>query len=153
MVKDITCDVFDCEPDVIIHQANCQNTMGTGIAKTLKDKWPEVYEADCYAKQKNQNKLGNISIADINDNNTSVLNVLNCYSQFYYGRDKRYTDYEAFSKCLEKVREFCETANIKVIAAPNRMGCMNASGDWRIIRPMFDVTFENCKFDVLICKI
>lgn len=32
--------------DVIIHGCNCQNTMGAGIAKSIKKQFPAAYDAD-----------------------------------------------------------------------------------------------------------
>lgn len=31
----------------IAHQANCFNTMGSGVALAIKNAFPEAYEADC----------------------------------------------------------------------------------------------------------
>ena len=33
--------------DVIIHGCNCFCTMGAGIAKAIKARFPEAYQADC----------------------------------------------------------------------------------------------------------
>jgi O-acetyl-ADP-ribose deacetylase (regulator of RNase III) len=32
--------------DVVIHGCNCSCTMGAGIAKSIKDQFPEAYQAD-----------------------------------------------------------------------------------------------------------
>ncbi len=152
MVKDIKCDIFLSGADILIQQANCQNTMMSGIAKALRYKWPEVYEADCLAKQGNYNKLGAISIATTKDPTSTVKFVINCYSQEFYGHDRRHTNYEALINALEKVRSFCLANSVKTIAAPYKMASNQAGGDWRVVRPMFDVVFENCSFDVLICN-
>ena len=29
--------------DIIVHQVNCQKVMGSGIAKQIRDRWPEVF--------------------------------------------------------------------------------------------------------------
>jgi len=39
------------ELDVIIHGCNCFNTMGAGIAKLIKSRWPEAYQADLSTKR------------------------------------------------------------------------------------------------------
>lgn len=46
MIKHLNCDVFDSDVDVIIQQNNCFQTHGAGIAKLIKDKFPEVYKND-----------------------------------------------------------------------------------------------------------
>ncbi|MGJ4995019.1 hypothetical protein ACQR0Z_11425 [Bradyrhizobium sp. HKCCYLS3077] len=37
---------LDGHIDVIVHGCNCQCTMGAGIAKSIKDIFPEAYAAD-----------------------------------------------------------------------------------------------------------
>lgn len=150
MIKDIKCDIFKCNAEIILQQANCQNTMASGIAKVLRDKWSKVYDVDCLAKAGNYNKLGQISIAKIDD--PVFKYVINCYSQEFYGHDQRYTNYEALFSALEKVEKFCRKNQIKIVAAPYKMAANLSGGDWRIVRPIFEVVFEKSPFDVLICN-
>lgn len=155
MIKDIKCDLFQSSSQVIIHQANCWNTQGSGVAKTFRALYPEIYIEDCKTARGDVTKLGKISIASLNNNQYSHKYGINCYSQYYYGHGTRHTNYEAFVKCLCEVKLFVEDImkgeNISVISAPFKMGCALGGGDWRIVRPMFDSVFENCSFDVLIC--
>ena len=51
------------EFDLIIHGCNCFCTMGAGIAKTIKQKFPEAYEADLKTEKGDKAKLGTISWA------------------------------------------------------------------------------------------
>ena len=45
------------EFDVIVHGCNCQNTMGSGIAKEMRARYPGVYQADCIATQQWKNPV------------------------------------------------------------------------------------------------
>ena len=47
--------------DVIVHGCNCMCTMGAGIAKQIKQKFPEAYRVDCQTKKGDRSKLGTIS--------------------------------------------------------------------------------------------
>ena len=38
-------DMFSSAADVLCHQVNCMGRMGSGIAKTVREKFPNVYEA------------------------------------------------------------------------------------------------------------
>ena len=49
--------------DVIIHGCNCFCTMGAGIARSIKECFPEAYEADCKTKRGKLSKLGSLSFA------------------------------------------------------------------------------------------
>ena len=48
--------------EVIGHQANCQNTFGSGIARTIREMYPDAYKADCDAAIEKVNTLGRFSI-------------------------------------------------------------------------------------------
>ena len=48
--------------DVVVHGCNCRHTMGAGIAKQIRERWPEAWHADQRVKDP---KLGGISIAVI----------------------------------------------------------------------------------------
>ena len=51
--------------DVIVHGCNCQCTMGAGIAKAIKEAFPEALEADKGTTKGDRNKLGTLSTASI----------------------------------------------------------------------------------------
>ena len=68
-MKKITGDLIklalEGEFDVIVHGCNCFCTMGAGIAKTIKQKFPAAYEADLQTVNGDKSKLGQISWANI----------------------------------------------------------------------------------------
>lgn len=35
-------DITTIDEGVILHQVNCQNAMGSGVAKALFSKWPQI---------------------------------------------------------------------------------------------------------------
>ena len=74
--------------------------------------------------------------------------IANLCGQDDYGRDKRYTDYEALQKCFDNVYYFCETNNINRIALPYKMGCGLGGGDWNVVMSLLAYTFGNGKIDV-----
>lgn len=69
------------EFDVIVHGANCFCTMGAGIARQIRDQFPEAYAADCATVKGDRTKLGTYSAVKIGE-----LTVVNAYTQYYYGR-------------------------------------------------------------------
>lgn len=42
MIKHIKGDIFQSSADVILHQVNCQGVMGSGVAKQVREKYPDV---------------------------------------------------------------------------------------------------------------
>lgn len=154
MIEEIPADIFEelrksKVPTAMVHQANCFCTMGSGIAKPVREQFPEVYEADCRTKKGDEKKLGEVSFAPIADDKV----IFNLYGQYRYGRDKRYTNYEAVFSGLEKVRIACEAGGIEEILIPYKMSSNQAGGDWRIVEMMIRVVFETFTGDVYICNL
>lgn len=43
MIKIIEGNLLEASEDIIGHQVNCQSVMGSGIAKSIRDKYSELY--------------------------------------------------------------------------------------------------------------
>ena len=44
MIHYVKGNLLDSDCDYICHQVNCQGVMGSGIAKQIRERWPEVYK-------------------------------------------------------------------------------------------------------------
>jgi O-acetyl-ADP-ribose deacetylase (regulator of RNase III) len=66
----------------IAHGCNCFHTMGAGVAKAIKDKWPELYEIDLETLYGYKGKLGTVSYCALPEG----IWGFNLYTQFNYGR-------------------------------------------------------------------
>ena len=44
MIKIFDGDILNASEYILAHQVNCMGIMGSGIAKQIKDKYPEVFE-------------------------------------------------------------------------------------------------------------
>ena len=129
--------------------------MGAGLAKQIRNAYPEVYREYKYKCSNGEAKLGDIQPVLTSDNRICV----NLFAQYSYGTDRVYTNYEAFGECLKKLRDFvCLSAiNIRMklskhneLAFPMYIGCGLAGGDWNVIYMMLE-KFSNIK-DVVIVK-
>ncbi len=88
--------------DAAIHGCNCFNTMNSGVAKSIKDAFPEVEEADRKTKKGSYNKLGTYTSAILP--NPLGFKIYNLYSQYNYGYDKKvYANKIAIQLGLEKI--------------------------------------------------
>ena len=45
MIHHVKGNLLDSNCDYICHQVNCQGVMNSGVAKQIREKWPEVYES------------------------------------------------------------------------------------------------------------
>ena len=119
MFKIITGDLIKMaknnEFDIIAHGCNCFHMMGAGIAKTIREEFPEAYEADLKTAAESYNKLGTISIAK----SSNGVYIVNAYTQFTPGADARYN---ALSVCLEKIFYFSNKWKLKRLGLP-LIGC------------------------------
>ena len=148
MIIEREMNIFDCDAQAIIHQANCQNTMGSGIAKQIRAKYPEAYEADCKTTAGDINKLGKFSWVQAHDGKF----IYNCYSQFRYGRETRHTNYEAMYTGLSSIKNHAESKNLTRLSLPHNMGCMLGGGSWHIVRAIIEEVFDQSNTLLYICK-
>ena len=91
----------DGEFDAIVHGCNCFTTMGSGIARQLRDTYPEVYEVDCETVRGDKSKLGSFSLAL--PTTERKFAIFNAYTQFGFnsgGANEDVFEYEAFERFL-----------------------------------------------------
>jgi O-acetyl-ADP-ribose deacetylase (regulator of RNase III) len=87
----------------IMHGCNCFNTMGGGIARTIKLMFPEAYEADCETVSGDKSKLGLFTVADVARDEKGQLvqfTIINAYTQYDTSGWKDVFEYEAFEHAL-----------------------------------------------------
>ena len=140
-------NILDSGADIICHQVNCQGKMNSGVAKAIREKWPEVYikymesneiiwdKAHEHGRMIWNHMLGQIQVVFIADKKTMA--VVNMFAQENYGYDKRrYTSYDAFWSCLGEIKR---TINPGLrIAFPARIGCVRGGANWNVILTMIE---------------
>lgn len=156
MIKIVNCDVFKSGADFVLHQVNCQGVMGSGIAKQVREKYPEVYSAYVTLCNKYLDNtkalLGKVQyVPTRNDSKENLSGIVNLFAQDRFGYDgKCYTDYQALRECLEKVKRRVNSG--ESIAIPYLMGCHRGGGDWNVVYDIIQQIFNDDSIDVLICK-
>lgn len=136
-------DVFLEQGDALIHCCNCQKTFGSGIAREIKERLPEAYQADCESPS---NPLGGTSSARIYLRSAAeaVFNtkvVFNLYGQEFYGTNRRHVNYGALSNALSLARyeiSCMDVAGIPTVVVPYRMASDRAGGDWDVVRELIE---------------
>lgn len=126
--------------DVVLHGCNCQNIMGSGVARYLRSKYPKIYDADTEAFRNGKVALGNYSKWYNEDINTVFINA---YTQFNMrGRYKGVpdVDYTAIEKVLKKINLEYKGLTIGMPL----IGCGLAGGNWKIVKN----TIQNTLVDV-----
>jgi O-acetyl-ADP-ribose deacetylase (regulator of RNase III) len=132
-MKTIKGNIIHAKEDLVIHGCNCFCTMNSGVAKSIRERWPEALTADKRSEKGDINKLGTYTMVKV----SPLKYVVNAYTQFNFGRDKVYLDYEALERVLEKINlGFYYGLSV---ALP-RIGCGLAGGDWEKVKPIIEKT-------------
>jgi len=127
--------------EVIIHGCNCFNTMGSGIAKQIKDRYPSAYKIDCMTEKGNLKKLGWYTSSLQTVNNTDFV-IINAYTQYNFtGRKvgKIDVDYDAIRKVMRKINIVFKGCRIGY----PMIGAGLAGGDWGIISKIIEEELIN----------
>jgi O-acetyl-ADP-ribose deacetylase (regulator of RNase III) len=92
------------EFDIIVHGCNCRNTMGSGIAKEIRERYPVAFNADLHYISDGVSKLGNYSEARVYGEGRTLFTIVNAYTQLnYLPRGVDHFDYESFKLILRKL--------------------------------------------------
>lgn len=135
-------DISKVTSGVIVHGCNAQGVMGSGVAKQLRSKYPEIfdhYTGHLRSKQELGNDpMGSIAFSEVNRNGNDFI-IANCITQRFYGRDgAKYVSYEALKKCLDTLAMFKQPIHV-----PYLVGAGLGGGDEKLILEMFTKTLYN----------
>lgn len=144
-------DILTGNYPIFCHQVNCQGDMGAGLAKQIKEKYPEVYEeyhAD--ALEGGSDYLGAILPVTTKDGRICI----NMYAQDRYGKKGHFTNYDAFKECLDNIHDFLWVIRdpSRTVAFPYGIGCGLGGGDWNIIHGLLSNFAIDVKQDVVIVR-
>lgn len=131
--------------DYAIHCCNAQMTMGSGIAKQVKERYPIAYKhyIDSFTGYTTRDTmLGEVSCGD---------RIINLIGQRDFGYDgKRYLNYGAIVRGFNEIIEEWGYEGA-VFGFPYLFGCDRAGGDWDIMMELIEFCFEG--FEVKIYKL
>lgn len=151
MVKKFNGNILDSGADIICHQVNCQGVMGAGLAKQIRQRWPQAYED--YIKfcghSSPYDKLGEVRLTEV----TLGKYIAHIFAQLNYGRRNLcYTDYDALNCGFEYLAKFQHDTGVRV-AFPYGIGCGLAGGDWNVVKSKIEAYFGNDYADCEIWKL
>jgi O-acetyl-ADP-ribose deacetylase (regulator of RNase III) len=132
---------------IVIQGCNAQGAMNSGLAKNIRDKWPEIFVP--YSNFINKNKGKNImgEIIPFASSSPPFAIIMNCITQEFYGRDHntKYVSYEAIDKAFRNVYAWIkESRHLQEDLCINYplIGAGLANGDWAIISAIIDKVAE-----------
>lgn len=116
---------------VLVQQVNCQAVMGAGLAKAIKQVWPQVYNdymAFCNSMPDQHARLGHIQTSVVGDQQF----ICNVFGQLRYGRHGHYTNERALLYCISRIIKHAEHSSLPVYI-PYGIGSGLAGGDRHLI--------------------
>lgn len=122
--------------DVAVHGCNCQHIMGAGIAKQIRERWPEAYDIDEVAFRHGRRLLGSTSDTMARRRNHTFW-IVNAYTQ---PRPGPCVDYAAIATAFLDVKE---NHGERRIAYP-KIGAGLGGGDWSLIAKIIDAALAGC---------
>ncbi len=142
-------DAFDKrEVDVIGHVVNCQGVMGSGIARSIRERYPLVYEnyVEFYYHFRDRVDILGCGQPVYLSGEKCVWNL---FAQLNYGSNTRDLNYGAMGKALMEMVDELDIDS--KIGFPFKMGSDRAKGDWNIVLEMIEFYFKD--HDVTIYKL
>lgn len=108
MLQRLTGNLIDLaeegEFNVIVHGCNCHHTMGSGIAREIRERYPQAYAADLTTPKSDRSKLGTYVAAEAED-----FIIINAYTQYdFMPRGQDHFEYDAFQKILDDLVDRAE---------------------------------------------
>ena len=124
------------EFDIVVHGVNCFNTMGGGIAKEIRARYPAVAAVDSLTDRGDYNKLGNWTTAAAfpADGSKNYFTIINAYTQYNMSTGEDVFEYEAFALILRKLIH--TSGNLRIGLPYIGMGL--AGGNKDIIIPIIE---------------
>lgn len=130
--------------DFICHQVNCQGVMGKGLAKQIRDKYPQHYQdyikiCESYKTCKSF-LLGHGFVTNVDNQK-----IIGLFAQLNYGTNKCQTSYNDLELCFTNLCAYIDENydNTVRVAIPYLLGCGLAGGSWDEVYHIINLVFLN----------
>ncbi len=87
--------------DIVVQGCNCFNTMGGGIAREIRERYPVAASVDMETVNGDYRKLGTWTECDAGE--TNRFTIVNAYTQYNMSQGTDVFEYTAFQLILEKL--------------------------------------------------
>ncbi len=135
--------------DVVVQGCNCFCRMNSGLAKEIRARYPQVYEADTrFVPIDPAGRLGKFSVAKCVYKDKDYFRVVNAYTQYRYASypGEIVINYEALRACFSGIASIYGNSRI----AYPKIGAGLAGGDWNIIADIIDEELKECDHTLIV---
>ena len=138
MIQVFKGDVLKVNTGIIVHGCNCQGVMGSGIARSIREQFPKVFEVYRDRFEREGLALGNIESIEVGPSKF----IVNANTQHLYGIGERRVSYDAIAECFEKVNKLAfhieDSLGVALPVVFPAIGAGLGGGDWEIIERIID---------------
>ena len=135
-IQYINGDLFSTEYRHILHACNSKGVMGSGVAKTVRARYPKAYEEYTLWCSRGF-RLGTSLLVDCGDKT-----IINAVTQQNYGKvaeqtgpnPVRYISYDAVAEIFTELEQLIPNATI----AMPQIGASLGGGDWSVIAAIIE---------------
>lgn len=132
----------EVQTGIILQQVNCRGVMRSGIAKSIKEKWPIVEEQYLeifthLSLPEAHRLLGEFQLIEV----APQRYVVNIFGQNFYGRDgARYTSYDALDRALFSLANtIAKDVRLSFLSIHHPLiGCGLGGGNWDIVKAIIE---------------
>lgn len=93
------------EFDIVVQGCNCFNTMGGGIAREIRQRFPSAAEVDAATIRGSYHKLGSWTHSIVGDAGKRFT-IINAYTQYNMSTGQDVFEYAAFELILQKLAHY-----------------------------------------------
>lgn len=137
-IQYIVGDLFDTDCCIIAHGCNAQGVMGSGVARIVRDWYPEAYEDYRRIADSEGLQLGRVYVTM-----SKTKLIANMITQDRFGADgKRYVSYDAVAMACESLDKLATKLKIDRVAMP-QIGAGLGGGDWKVIEAIIQASFKH----------
>lgn len=141
-------NIFNAETRVIAHQVNCQGVMRSGLAKQVRDKYPQVYDDYVdfinYFDDKKQ-MLGLCLFTDAESDRT----IANLFGKLNSGSGDG-LDETMLRQSFQDLKTQMKMLKFKSVAIPYKIGSSLGGDNWETILGILKEVFAD---DDILCEI
>ena len=141
-------DILSPSSGIVVQGCNAQGVMGSGLAKSIRDRCPQAYTLYRAEFEKNGLRLG--QVVWVPPTPTTPFWIANGITQQFYGRDPsvQYVDYSALRNVFKEVKQ--KAIDLSLPVHYPKIGAGLGGGDWTTIHDIIQEELrdvESCHWD------
>lgn len=130
---------------VVGHQVNCQGVMGAGLARQIRERYPQALSDYRAAHTSGRLILGAAVMSRVADQRW----IAHLTGQDRYGRDQQHTDYDALRRALSWVATRATKAGL-TIGLPYGIGCGLAGDHWPTVLELIEEVANRTQVEIIL---